>query len=49
MVIPPEVPLLFSIVLVILGLLFLHMKLSIALSRSVIYCLEILMEIALKL
>ena len=33
---PPDVPLLYRVVLAILGFLFLHMKLQIFLSRSVL-------------
>ena len=49
MVMPPEVSLLYGIVLAILGFLFFHMKLSIVLSRSVKNCFWILMGIALNL
>jgi hypothetical protein len=49
MVIPLEVLLYFRIVLPILGLLFFHMKLRIALSSSVKYCVGMLMEITLSL
>ena len=44
-----EVPLLYSIVLAILGFLFFDIKLSIALSRSVKNCVGILMGIVLNL
>ena len=46
---PPEVPLLYRIVLVVLGFLLFHMKLSIILSRSVNNFAGILMGIALNL
>jgi hypothetical protein len=49
MVITPEVLLLFRIVLDILEFLFFHIKLRIALSRSVKKCAGILMEIILNL
>ena len=50
MVIPPEDLLLLTIVLAILGILFFHMKLGIALSMSVKKkCVEILMGIALNM
>ena len=49
MVIAPEVLLLYRIVLVILGFLFFHIKLSIILSLSVKNCVGILMGIALNL
>ena len=45
MVMPPEVPLLYRIVLAILGFLFFHMKLIFVLSRSVKNCVGILMEL----
>ena len=45
----PEVSLLYRIILVILGFLFVHMKLSIVLSRSVKNCTEILMGIVLNM
>ena len=46
---PPDVPLLYRVVLAILGLLFLHIKLRIVLSRSVKNWAGILMGIALNL
>ena len=46
---PPEVPLLYRIVLTVLGFLFFHMKLSIFLSESVKNFDGILMGIALDL
>ena len=46
---PLEVPLLYRIVWAILGFLFVHMRLSIVLSRSVKNCAGILMGIALNL
>jgi hypothetical protein len=49
MLIPPEVLSLLRIVFTILGFLFLHMKLRIALSMSLKICVEILMGIALNL
>jgi hypothetical protein len=48
-IIPPEVLLLFKIVLAVLGFLLFHMKLRITLSRSVKKCVGILMVIALNL
>ena len=45
----PEVPLLYRIVLAILGFLIFHKKLSILLPRSVKYFAGILMGITLKL
>ena len=45
----PEVPLLYRIVLVVLGFLFLHMKLNIILSRSVNNFAGILMGTELNL
>jgi hypothetical protein len=48
-VIPPDVGLLYRIVLVILGFLSFHMKLRFALSRSVKNCVGILMVIELNL
>ena len=45
---PLEVPLLYRIVLVILGFLFFHMKLIIVLSRFVKNCIGILIGIALN-
>ena len=38
---PPAVPLLYWIVLAILGFLFLHMKLIVVLSRSVKVCWDV--------
>jgi hypothetical protein len=49
MVTPPEVLLLYRIVLVFLTLLDVHMKLRIVLSRSVMCYVGILMEITLVL
>jgi hypothetical protein len=49
MVIPPEVLLLFRILLALLGFLFFHMSLRIALSRSIKIFVKILMGIALNL
>jgi hypothetical protein len=49
MVIPPEVILLFKIVLATYGVLFLPMKWKIALSMSEKNCVGILMGIALNL
>ena len=49
MVIPPEVPLLYKIVLASLGFLFCHINLIIVLSRSVKKFGGILMGIALDL
>ena len=49
MVIPPEVLLLFRVVLSILGSWFFHMKLRTVLSMSVKNCVRILMGIALNL
>ena len=49
MAIPPEVLLLFGIVLVIQSLLVFHMKLRIALSMSVKNCVGMFMVIALNL
>ena len=49
MVMPPEVPLLYKIVLAILGFLFFHIKLIIVLSRSVKKFDGILMGIELNL
>ena len=46
---PPEVNLLYRDVLSILGLLFLHIKLRIVLSRSVKNCVVILVGIAMNL
>ena len=46
---PPEVPLLYRIVLDILGFLFFNMKLSIVLLRSGKNFAGILIDIALKL
>jgi hypothetical protein len=48
-VLSPEVLLLYQIVFAILGSLFFHMKLKIALSRSLKNCVGILMENALNL
>jgi hypothetical protein len=48
-VIPPEVLLLLRIDLAILGFLFFHMKLRIALSMSMKNCVGILMGIELNL
>jgi hypothetical protein len=45
MMILPEVILLFRIVLAILGFFVFHMNLRIALSSSVINCVEIFMDI----
>jgi hypothetical protein len=47
-VIPPEVLLLYRIVLAILGFLFFHMKLSIVFSKSVRNCVRILMGMVLN-
>jgi hypothetical protein len=47
--IPPEVLLLFMMVLAILVFLFFHMKVRMGLSRSLINCVGILMGIALNL
>jgi hypothetical protein len=49
MVIPPEVLLLYRIVLAILRVYFFHIKLRIVLSRSMKNCVGILMGIALNL
>jgi hypothetical protein len=49
MVITPEVLLLFRIVLAILGFLFFHMELRIALLRSIRSYVEILIGVALNL
>ena len=46
--IPPEVLLLYRIVLAILGFLFFHMKLSIVFSKSVRNCVRILMGMVLN-
>ena len=48
MVLPPEIPLLYRIILAILSFLFYHIKLSIVLSKSIKNCVGILMVITLN-
>jgi hypothetical protein len=49
MVVPPEVPLLYRIVLGILDILILYMKLTVVLLIFLKYCVRILIIIALNL